>query len=1147
MTAQNSGTESLSFLNSTLSAIFPEVSARLTFINSSDPTRTFTTTRENGILGLDLILKFGRATNGDVLLSLDTGKNPVGFTMTFAPQADTAATVLPPSFTLEHDDGRMALVYLLAGDTASMAALRSDLEPVEGDRYTLGTMMPTPFGSWVLSEAAEALIEAGRRFPVFDCTVVEAAFFPDGQGEPLLSAVLESGEALSARIETSIEDAVAAGKPFFDATVTGELVPGVLDEPFIGSVLSSQKSRKVENRHSNIRGLYRHVAEHPVSDSKIGPGITACHLDVDKETGRPRRKKRNVSSNGAFMFDFDGGQTTEEILSKFEALGCTFAAYSSYNHLKTEGVHKLRVILPHAKPFVPDEHGDRENYAAAVWRSSLDAFCEKHGLELDRNARDITRFMNSPRHPKGGIYFSRIHLGPLYEMEVVLPEDRPIGKIAKTKNVKIDYNSNGEVYVADGNGVEFFLSLIGDGPDQLGYHNPVFRALCSYFSPVNEGPDADFGPIKRRVREVIEKAEKGPGRVQIDIDRYVSDGYLNSEVENARAFIRGLVAAKEAAEQLDKERIDDLVADYRMSPDPKKLEDLIDYVVQINRVSLTAYCRDELAKPEKGKAKVARGTFNELEKSAKSKRRETTRSAAVRPTDRQTIYSDDNFPDQCNALLKGLRRLNDPPYLFIHGGDMKRLPSATEQQSVASFLKLMSFPDFKTECNNAVTYIVASKDGERVASLADDIPAHIWGMRDKPVPEVVRFSRVPVFGPDGTLRTEEGYDPATRMILQTSALNIDPVPAIPSPQDVATAKDWLLNKALADFPAADDFGGSQSSGNGSSSRAHIVVMLLQQFVREMYIGPTPFFFIDKPQPGTGASLLVELLYQIVVGRPASPQVLGKNEEEVRKGITSKLMGGAPIIFYDNVRNKIHGEALATLGTADWWEDRVLGRTETYAGPNRALTVFTGNNMTMADEMVRRMLPIRLDAQMSDPENRVGFVVPDLRKWMVEFRAKLIWSCIVLVQNWIATGRKRSTVHFASYEDFAAVMGGILEAADIAGFLGNLHAFRTSAKIEATDETDVMQELLKSWSLNTPFSTADAHGILFNSFGQLRFPSLNINEEDAAAQKRILGLRLRNHIGRQFKLSVKGNKTEVRFQQAGQRDHSARWQFTAPTV
>lgn len=908
---------------------------------------------------------------------------------------------------------------------------------------------------------------------------------------------------------------------------------------------------------------------------------------------------RDEASRLIRLFMADEGKYVADVIGSAEFVNITHESTAIMINLRTRPIDKFRLVFVLDKPFIIAKFPGRQKDALTAWGDMILGMGAALGIKVDRACRDASRLYYLPSGEPGATN-SRVHVHAGREGSSELatatgaldwtkikpvsirehnattddPFDRAGSRMAgngmrspesPTKGINLwqweEEHGHGFL-IADvfkDHCVERLRPAEETGPGKYTCECPFDENHSNAGDPEdpgcfiqNAGVDAETYRFRcshdscadRRPADMLQKAMvEGwfPDEVLTD-DRYDvagthevdADAGADSDPDERETKLLGLNALIKKA-GAEKQRDGFLSA--------STMEALVECVAkQKSRVAIYERIKKTVKIAITDFKKEVEIRAKELAQMAKNKARKKDAKAG----EVATIYSGDDFPDQTATLLRGLRRLNDPPYMFLHGGDMKRLPGEAEQHTVGGFLKRMSFTDFKSECNDAVTYVAESKEGDRVASLAEDIPAQVWGMRDKPLPVADRFTRVPVFGPDGTLRTEDGYDAATRTILQTSGLNLDPVPSVPSATDLATAKGWLLGNALADFPFVDDFGGSESSGDGSSSKAHAIVMLIQQSARGLFTGPTPFFFIDKPQPGTGSGLLVEVLYQIVVGRPASPQALGKNEDEIRKGITTKLSSGAPIIFYDNVRNKIHGEALAILGTADWWEDRLLGGNETYVGPNRALTVFTGNNMTMSDEMVRRMLPIRLDAKMSDPGSRANFVVPDLRNWIVEYRAKLVWSCLVLVQNWIATGRERSKVHLASYEDFAAVMGGILEAAGISGFLGNLDAFRGSAKIEATEESGYMQALVDAQPIETAFSTDDAHGILYDPYGRLLFPSLNINEDDAAAQKRILGMRLRNHVGRQFKLTVKGIETEVRFERAAVVHNTSRWRFVLPS-
>ncbi|RWN54142.1 primase-helicase family protein [Mesorhizobium sp.] len=326
--------------------------------------------------------------------------------------------------------------------------------------------------------------------------------------------------------------------------VIGKFPAGVLDRRLSASVMQHQRRLEAANVFTDVRGLCEHLSRHEESREKEGFGIVGAVLANDTETQKPRRKVRNAVKVGFIGFDIDGRQAADDAAVRLRRLGIVFIMYSSYNHLKDGQTEKFRVIIPLKLPFDTSQYGSRER-ANAVWKASYEAFGEAVGLHYDPAAKDIVRFFNSPRHPKGGEFFSRMYGGDLFELPIMVPEDRPLAKIAKKKGVKLEYDATGEVYVAEGSGVDFFLSLIGDGEDQLGFHNPIYRALCSYFAA--EGLDAEVGPIFKAILDAIQRAEKGTGRAQSDIDRYMSDDYLTPDAENARRYIKGQQDAKELA------------------------------------------------------------------------------------------------------------------------------------------------------------------------------------------------------------------------------------------------------------------------------------------------------------------------------------------------------------------------------------------------------------------------------------------------------------------------------------------------------------------------------------------------------------------------------------------------------------------------
>ena len=229
-------------------------------------------------------------------------------------------------------------------------------------------------------------------------------------------------------------------------------------------------------------------------------------------------------------------------------------------------------------------------------------------------------------------------------------------------------------------------------------------------------------------------------------------------------------------------------------------------------------------------------------------------------------------------------------------------------------------------------------------------------------------------------------------------------------------------------------------------------------VRSLIDGPTPLHLIEKPTPGTGATLMVDAIATILTGAGASVMTEGRDDEEWRKRVTAKLRQVPSILLIDNLRSKLDSAAVAAALTAPFWEDRILGASEMARLPIRCIWIATGNNPEFSNEMARRLVRIRLDAHVERPWQREGFQHPELSTWVRTNRARLVAACLTLCQAWMAAGRPRGTLTIGSYENWVGVIGGILEVAGIPGFLGNLDEM-----MEASDsEGAVWRGFVSAW-------------------------------------------------------------------------------------
>lgn len=396
-----------------------------------------------------------------------------------------------------------------------------------------------------------------------------------------------------------------------------------------------------------------------------------------------------------------------------------------------------------------------------------------------------------------------------------------------------------------------------------------------------------------------------------------------------------------------------------------------------------------------------------------------------------------------------LDRTNRPPTLFRFGGVLARIEEG--EDAVPSARALDNDRTF-FELGQRIRWVhLKEVDGETV-SVATLPPSHvIRGVLATPQPPLPILSRIveaPGFTSDGTIQATPGYQIAGRSLyVPAPGFEVPEIPACPTDADLKRARRLLADDLLGDFPFV-----------GPSERAHAIALLLLPFVRELIGGPTPLHLIEKPTPGTGASLLVDVLTFPALGHTIAAMTEGRDEDEWRKRLTAKLATGSPFVPIDNLRRPLDSAAMAAAITTTRWEDRLLGVSQIVRLPVRCAWLATGNNPVLSNEITRRTVRIRLDANHDQPWLRDEFRHPDLRAWVREHRADLVWAALVMGRAWVASGQPSGQVRLGMFEEWAAAIGGILGTAGIDGFLGNLQAFYAASDLERS----VWQAFLGGW-------------------------------------------------------------------------------------
>ncbi len=235
-----------------------------------------------------------------------------------------------------------------------------------------------------------------------------------------------------------------------------------------------------------------------------------------------------------------------------------------------------------------------------------------------------------------------------------------------------------------------------------------------------------------------------------------------------------------------------------------------------------------------------------------------------------------------------IRQANDPPTIFRREGAAVRLEHGDEGEPI---IRELNFNRMRHFMARAARWMQVGRDQMMPVVPPRDVVNDVLACPDQRLPILTRIVEAPVFDAKGTLQTEPGYHPHNRTYFAPAAgFAVPRVPEHPSSSEVKTARELICCDLLGDFPFI-----------GNAEMAHAVAALLLPFAREMIDGPTPLHLVEKPTPGTGATLLTDMLAWPATGRPMPAMTEGRCEDEWRKRITAKLRRGSPYLLLDNLR------------------------------------------------------------------------------------------------------------------------------------------------------------------------------------------------------------------------------------------------------
>ncbi len=407
------------------------------------------------------------------------------------------------------------------------------------------------------------------------------------------------------------------------------------------------------------------------------------------------------------------------------------------------------------------------------------------------------------------------------------------------------------------------------------------------------------------------------------------------------------------------------------------------------------------------------------------------------------VVNGTRLQDQTGIALDALADVNDPPFIFNRARQLVRVAYDTDKSPAIAPLNENGVRGILERC---AEFIRLPKGGkEKPVSPPIEVVRDLMSLPEwSTIPPIAGITECPIIrGRDGAIIAKQGYDAATRLYFAPpEGFKLPNIPEKPTDEDVKVSVE-KLQEIFIDFPFVVTKG-KDSKGKEidiPASQTNTIATLIALVIRPMIKGKIPLALIDKPQAGTGASLIAECITLIATGRSVGVKPAPENDAEWRKMITATLTQGRMVCIVDNVESKLHAPSLAAILTSEKWEDRILGRSEMISLPHRLVWIATGNNVQLGGDLPRRCYWIRMDAASARPWQReVTFKHPDLLKWVEGERGRIIAAILTITRAWILAGRPGPAgdlPKMGSFEEWRNTIGGILQFCHVPGFLANM--------------------------------------------------------------------------------------------------------------
>lgn len=361
------------------------------------------------------------------------------------------------------------------------------------------------------------------------------------------------------------------------------------------------------------------------------------------------------------------------------------------------------------------------------------------------------------------------------------------------------------------------------------------------------------------------------------------------------------------------------------------------------------------------------------------------------------------------------------------------------------------------------------------------------------VPRLTAVIEATTLRADGSILAQPGHDAATGLYLAPGECHA--FPGLASKRAADRAADDLA-ELLEGFPFVGD-------ADLSVALAAILTAAIRRAL------PTaPLFAFTAPAPGTGKSLLADIVAAIATGQPAKSLTWTGDPAEDRKALDAALLEGAPIVSLDNVTAALGGDRLNQMLTQGAATVRVLGQSKNVEVACDSLVLANGNNLAIAADLTRRTMLCRLDARVERPELRQFRTNPlDMIR---RDRGRYLSAALTILAAYDAAGRPGKPKPLGSFEAWSDWVRGAVMWPGFADPLATQEAAR-----EVDPRGAELAAVLGQWNEHVGHRHVTAAEVIAAAVqaGEFREALLSVAGRGGAINSHRLGNWLHAHKGR----------------------------------